>query len=95
MIETAYATIESNGRKVEVDYFEDGEVREGPATFPARYASFAAIIQYIETQFNSHYLDIFKRIQIQELLGSPWPHTKLRFTWSDSPQRGSAPKEIR
>ena len=85
MIENSYVTIESDGKKVTVNYFEDGEVREGPATFPARYASFAAICRYCETQFNTHKLDMTKLVEIQSLLGSPWPAKTLRFNWRDCP----------
>jgi hypothetical protein len=83
MIENSFVNIESDGKFVTVNYFEDGEVREGPASLPARYASFAAIIQYAETQFNGPKLDIQKRAQIQGLLGAPWPTAKLRFYWKD------------
>jgi hypothetical protein len=82
MIENSYVTIDSDGSRVTVEFWEDGEVREGPATFPARYASFAAIIQYAETQLNTHRLGISERVEIQGLLGSPWPHKKLRYEWS-------------
>jgi hypothetical protein len=95
MIENSYVTIESDGKRVSVNCYEDGELREGPATFPARYASFAAIIQYANTQFNSHYLGINENAQIQEFLGSPWPSGKLRFNWKDLqslPARVSAPQ---
>jgi len=84
MIENSFVTLTSDGKFVTVNYVEDGEVREGPATFPARYASFAAIIQYCETQFNSRYLSVGQRVEIQSLLGSPWPETKLQFCWADS-----------
>jgi hypothetical protein len=83
MIENSFVTVESNGKVVTVNYFEDGEVREGPATFPARYASFGAIIEYAQDQFNTHHLGIHERAQIQELLGSPWPAINLRFNWAD------------
>ena len=88
MIENSFVTLTSDGKFVTVNYVEDGEVREGPATFPARYASFAAIIQYCETQFNSHYLTVSQRVEIQGLLGAPWPKTKLKFLWADSPRIG-------
>lgn len=87
MIETAYVAIKSNGKFIEVNYFEDGNVVEGPATFPARYASFAAIIQYVNTSFNTHHLGMNQSVEIQGLLGSPWPHRELRFNWSSTPER--------
>lgn len=90
MIQNSYAIVESNGKTVIITYWEDAEVREGPATFPARYASFAAIIQYVETQFNRHYLSISQRVEIQGLLGSPWPHAKIRFNWKDCLERVAA-----
>jgi len=87
MIENSYVYVDSNGKRVAVEYLEDGELREGPATFPARYASFAAICQYINTQFNGHELDLPKLVEIQGLLGSPWPEKSLKFYWKDCPEK--------
>lgn len=93
MIENSYVVIESDGERVTVNYWEDGDVREGPATFPARYASFAGIVTYAETQLNSHYLNLKQREEIQELLGAYWSKGTLRFDWKDCPERGTATGE--
>jgi hypothetical protein len=86
VIENSYVTVASDGKRVTVEYLEDGERREGPATFPARYSSFAAICQYIHTQFNTRRLETSQLAQIQGLLGSPWPARVLRFNWRDLPE---------
>lgn len=83
MIENSCVTIQSDGKRVTVEFFEDEQLREGPAVFPARYASFAAIITYAETQLNTHKLGIAERARIQGLLGSPWPLERLTFAWRD------------
>jgi hypothetical protein len=91
MIKNSYATLHSDGTTVTVNYFESQSRRlEGPATFPARYASFAAICTYIETQFNWRKLTTSMCFEIQGLLGAPWPHNTLRFDWKDC-QALSAP----
>jgi|SRR6185437_4422446 len=91
MIENAYVTIESDGKRVTVNYIEDGEVREGPATFPARYASMGAICQYAETNFGpTRHLTFSQAASIQGFLGSPWPSGKLRINWADTEQRRAA-----
>jgi hypothetical protein len=82
MIENSYVTIESDGKRVTVNYFEDGEVREGPATFPARYPSMAGICAYIETQFNHRKMTISEAAKVQGFLGSPWPSGELKFKWA-------------
>lgn len=87
MIENSYVTIASDGKQVTVNYIEDGEVREGPATFPARYASFAGLVQYCETQLNSHKFNLSQLAETQGLLGSPCPAKHLRFNWKDCPER--------
>jgi hypothetical protein len=87
MIENSYVVIESDGKRVTVIYFEDEQVSEGPAIFPARYSSFAVIIQYCETQFNTRRLDVPMRSQIEGLLGSPWPAQRLSFRWKDCPEK--------
>lgn len=89
MIENSYVTVVSDGKRVTVEYLEDGERREGPATFPARYSSFAAIAQYINTQFNTRALTESYSVQIQALLGAPWPARALRFNWRDLPERAA------
>jgi len=88
MIENSYVKVESDGKTVSVRYFEDGELREGPATFPARYPSFAGICAYINTQFGmARELGLDASVEIQGLLGSPWPAKKLRFDWNLMPRR--------
>jgi hypothetical protein len=84
MIENSYVEIASDGKRVTVNYFEDDKVLEGPAILPARYASFAAMCQYIETQFNHHRLNTHQLSKLQGLLGSPWPHTHFRIYWKDA-----------
>lgn len=83
MIENSYLQIASDGKVVFVRYFEDDELREGPATFPARYASFAGITAYCETQFNHRRLTFTESIRIQGFLGSPWPHGELTIKWGE------------
>lgn len=82
MIENSFVNVESNGKIVTVEFWEDDALAEGPAKFPANYASFAAIIQYVNTQLNTHRLGLAEKMQIQRLLGSPWLVMKLRFDWN-------------
>lgn len=92
MIEKSYCAVKSNGKFVTVNYFEDNELREGPATLPARYASMGAICQYIETNFGPmRKLTVSQAASIQGLLGSPWPQENLRINWSDTEERPAAP----
>ena len=90
MIENSFVTVHSDGKTVTVNYYEDGGVREGPATFPARYASFAALIQYVETQFNGHILDTAQLAEIQGFLGSPWPSGTLKIAWENTALKAEA-----
>ena len=52
------------------------------STFPARYASFASVVQYIHTQFNTRRLTLSCLARIQSLLGSPWPVESFQIDWS-------------
>ena len=88
MIENSFVIVNSDGKQVEVRYMEDGELREGPAIFPARYPSFAAICTYCETNFGpSRKLTLTQRVEVQGLFGSPWPAKKLTLHWKDTEQR--------
>ena len=57
---------------------------EGIAIFPQRYDAFGAIVAWVENQLIRGHLSIAQRAEIQGLLGSPWPHKKLTFTWSET-----------
>jgi hypothetical protein len=88
MIEDSYIIVDSDGKQVTVKYFEGLELVEGPAIFPARYASDAAIQAYMETQFGpTRKLSIHQASQIQGFLGPPWTPHQLRFYWKDTEAR--------
>lgn len=88
MIENSFVIVSSDGKQVEVRYMEDQELREGPAIFPARYPSFAAIITYCDTNFGpSRKLTLTQRAEIQGLLGSPWPAKTFMLHWKDTEHR--------
>ena len=57
---------------------------KGVAMFPQRYDAFGAIITWAEDQLIRGHLSVSQRVEIQGLLGAPWPHKTLPFKWSDT-----------